>query len=642
VNPREERVQGVKSYPSILAVPGEVDLAVIAVPAPFVKGVLEECGRKGVKGVVMITAGFRETGREEDRRLEEEVVEIVRRHRMRLIGPNTLGVVNTYSNLNACILTRMPPRGGISFITQSGTLGLALAEWTVEMGLGLNIIVSTGNKADVDDVELLEYLAGDENTRVIAIYLEGLERGRDFIELARGIGKPIVVIKTGRSRKGRRAVFSHTGSLAGSDEVYSAAFCQAGIVRMDTIEGVFDAALAFSTQPLPQGRRVGIVSCGGGASILAADACERYGLEVVDLEPETIEKIQGVLPSYASPRNPVDTVGLTSYEVYWKTIEALLQDRNVDALLVIYVHSAIGDAVVPAKALADVMERGCGKPVLCCWIGGRGTEKGVEFLHQHGMPNYPTPNRCARALAALAEHQSYLEKTKTKVKVRFEPEKETTPPHLGEGEEEIAGFLRGYGIPVVETRLARSPGEASGIAGEIGFPVALKISSPDISHKTDVGGVVLNLDTPGAVETAYQEIIENTRRKLPDASIRGVLVQKMAEPGLETIVGLKHDPQFGGVVMFGIGGILVETYRDISLRVTPLSRREAEEMLEEIKGSPLLAGIRGGEPRDKKAIVDTILAVSKIAETERITELDINPLIVYQRGALAVDFRIKT
>ncbi len=408
VNPKEENILGATSYPSVLDIPGEVEMAVIALPSQSVLAVTEDCGKKGVKGVIVVSAGFSETGNEE---MEKELVSIVDKYGMRMIGPNTLGIVNEPVSLNASIIGRLPHPGPISFITQSGTLGLAIAEWTIDMGIGLCKIVSTGNKANIDDADIIEYLSRDPLTGVIAMYTEGLKRGKVFMDAARRVTKPIIAIKTGRSKRGAKAVFSHTGSIAGSDEIFSAAFRQAGILRVDSIEDVFDAALAFSCQPLPGGNNVAILSNGGGAAIVATDECEKHGINIVDLAEETKQKIKDVVPQYASISNPIDTAAAVSYRIYSEVIKALLLDQNVDALIVIYVHSIMSNARPPAAAVVE-MKQNTRKPILTCWLGGAGTEEGIEILKRGGLPNYSVPERAAKALAALIKHREFLGKVK--------------------------------------------------------------------------------------------------------------------------------------------------------------------------------------------------------------------------------------
>lgn len=411
VNLKEKEVQGLTSYPSVLDIPGFVEMAVIAIPAQSVLPVVEECGQKGVKGLVVITAGFSETGNAGGE-LEKELISRVRKYGMRMIGPNTLGIINEPFNLNASVIGKLPKPGSISFITQSGTLGLAIADWTIEMGLGLCKVISTGNKADTDDVDLINYLDNDPKTGVIAMYIEGIRRGKTFLETARRIRKPIIAIKTGRSKRGSKAVFSHTGSIAGSDEVYSAAFKQAGILRVDTIDEVFDAALAFSCQPLPKGNNVAIISNGGGASIVATDECELQGMNLADLEQETKDNIKSVIPEFGSSSNPIDTAGTVSFNIYTETMKALLQDPNVDALIVIYVHTQMSNAIPPAEAVIETKLKSQ-KPIIACWMGGAGTELGVEILKSGCLPNYSVPERAVKALAALIRHREFLEKVKT-------------------------------------------------------------------------------------------------------------------------------------------------------------------------------------------------------------------------------------
>jgi acetyl coenzyme A synthetase (ADP forming)-like protein len=419
VNPGETNIQGLNSYSSVLDIPVEVEMALIIVPARFVISVAEECGKKGVKGLIVVSAGFSEAGNNE---LERELVSIVRKYGMRMIGPNTLGIVNEPASLNASIIGRLPRPGSISFITQSGSLGLALAEWTIATGIGLSKVISTGNKADIDDIDLIEYLNSDPSTGVIAMYVEGIKRGREFIDTVRRVKKPIVAIKTGRSKRGAKAVFSHTGSIAGSDEVYSAAFRQAGILRVDEIDDLFDAALAFSCQPLPLGNNVAILSNGGGASIVAADECERQGLNIVDLSVRTREQINSVIPEFASSSNPVDTAGTVSFKIYNDSIQALHDDPNVDAIVVIYVHTMMSNAMPPAEAVVE-MRQNCikvksRKPIIACWMGGTGTEEGVEILKSGCIPNYPVPERAVKALSCLIKHREFLDK----VKLGVEPE----------------------------------------------------------------------------------------------------------------------------------------------------------------------------------------------------------------------------
>jgi acetyl coenzyme A synthetase (ADP forming)-like protein len=405
VNPNEGEVLGMRCYPSVLDLPHRVDLGIIAVPAGSVPSVLEECGRQGVRGVVIVSAGFSEIG---DRKLENRVRDIARDYEMRMIGPNTFGFINTHLHLNASIIPEMPEKGGISFVTQSGTFGLALVDWAASQQMGLHLVVGVGNKADVDDSDILEHLSDDRNTKTIMMYIEGIERGRRFIDVASGIRKPVIALKTGRSRAGSKAALSHTGSLAGTDRIYDGAFKQAGVIRARVIEELFDSALALSISP-PADDGIGIISNGGGAAILAADLCEDLGLHLPDLSERTVRMLAGVLPAIATPANPLDTAGDGSYEMFKDVTDIMLSDPGINALLVIYVHAGMVDPCLPAEAVIDA-RRGCDKPVITSWIGGKGLGTAVQRLEENRIPNYPLPERAVVALNNLVRYKRILKK----------------------------------------------------------------------------------------------------------------------------------------------------------------------------------------------------------------------------------------
>ncbi len=405
VNPNEGEVLGMRCYPSVLDLPHRVDLGIIAVPAGSVPAVLEECGRKGVRGVVIVSAGFSEVG---NRELENNVRDIARDYEMRMLGPNTFGFINTHLHLNASIIPQMPEKGGISFVTQSGTFGLALVDWAASQQMGLHLVVGVGNKADVDDSDILEHLSADRHTKTIMMYIEGIERGRRFIDVASRIGKPVIALKTGRSRAGSKAALSHTGSLAGTDRIYDGAFKQAGVIRAWTIEELFDSALALSiSQPADDG--IGIISNGGGAAILAADLSEDLGLHLPDLSGITVRMLEGVLPAIATPANPLDTAGDGSYEMFKDVTDIMLSDPGINALLVIYVHAEMVDPCLPAEAVIDARE-GCDKPVITSWIGGKGIGTAVKRLEENRIPNYPLPERAVVALNNLVRYKRILKK----------------------------------------------------------------------------------------------------------------------------------------------------------------------------------------------------------------------------------------
>ncbi|MEA1907999.1 MAG: CoA-binding protein [Euryarchaeota archaeon] len=411
VNPNEDKVLGMGCYPSVLDIPHRIDLGIIAVPAEIVPAVLDECGRKGARGVVIVSAGFSEIG---NRELENKVSDIARDYEMRMIGPNTFGFINTHLQLNASIIPEMPAKGGISFVTQSGTFGLALVDWAASQQMGLHLVVGVGNKADVDDSDILAYMSADRHTRTIMMYIEGINRGRRFIDVASGIRKPVIALKTGRSRAGSKAALSHTGSLAGTDRIYDGAFKQAGVIRAGTIEELFDSALALTISP-PAGDGIGIVSNGGGASILAADLCEDLGLHLPDLSDDAVRMLKGVLPAIATPINPVDTAGNASYDLFKDVMDIMLSDPGIHALLVIYIHAEMVDPCLPAEAVIDASE-GCNKPVMCnkpvitSWIGGTGIRTAVKLLEENRIPNYPLPERAVVALNNLVRYKRILQK----------------------------------------------------------------------------------------------------------------------------------------------------------------------------------------------------------------------------------------
>jgi len=651
VNPKADEILGLKAYPSVLDIPDPVDLAVIVIPYPFVPAVLEQCGQKGIPAVVVISAGFREAGREGLER-EMELIETARKYNLRLIGPNCLGVIDTNTPLNATFAAGMPPAGPIAFMSQSGALGVAVLDLALAGRIGFSKFVSLGNKADVSETDLLEAWGDDPASRVILIYIEGLPDGQKFIQVAREVTrhKPVVAIKGGVTRSGSRAVSSHTGSLAGSEAAYMAAFRQAGVIRAPSLEALLDYARAFAYQPLPRGPRVAILTNAGGPGILATDALERAGLELARLNRETTAALEGFLPGEASVANPVDILGDASAERYEQALQVLLADRGVDSVIVIAVPQAVIDIEATAEAVGRLAAE-TDNPLLGCFIGEASMETGVAILDRHGVPNYPFPERAAMALAAMDAYRRERERPIFEVQpctVRTSPVRELFDRVRAEGrvsigDAEAREVLKAYGFPVPESRLARTPEEAVEIAEEIGYPVVLKIASPDILHKTDVGGVRLNLGSPDDVRDAFDLIVYRAGRYVPGARLWGCLVQQMVPGGREVLVGMSRDPQFGPLVAFGLGGIYVEALKDVVFRVAPFGRQEAEEMIREIRSYPLLEGIRGEPPADHEAMVDALLRISQlVTDFPEIVELDINPLMVFEEGhgAMAIDMRL--
>ncbi len=651
VNPKADEILGLKAYPSVLDIPDPVDLAVIVIPYRFVPAVLEQCGQKGIEAVVVISAGFREAGREGLER-ERELVETARKYNLRIIGPNCLGVIDTSTPLNASFATGMPPGGPIAFMSQSGALGTAVLDMAMAGRIGFSKFVSLGNKADVSEIDLLEAWGDDPISQVILIYVEGLPDGQKFIQVARKVTrhKPVVAIKSGVTKSGSRAVSSHTGSLAGSEAAYKAAFRQAGVIRATSMEALFDYARAFAYQPLLKGDRIGIVTNAGGPGILATDALEHAGMEITRLDSETSEALTGYLPGAASVGNPVDVLGDALADRYEYATRLVLDDTNVDGLIVIVTPQAMTEIGKTAHAVGRMAQES-DKPVLACFMGEARIKAGIDVLWQYGVPNYPFPERAAAALAAMSTYRRERERPIFEVepctvctsRVRELFDRVRAEGRVSIGDTEAREVLEAYGFPIPQSRLAETPEEAIEFAEEMGYPVVLKIASPDILHKTDVGGIKLNLGSPDDVRDAFDLIVYRAGRYVPGACIWGCLVQQMVTGGREVLVGMSRDPQFGPLVAFGLGGIYVEALKDVAFRVAPFSREEAGEMIHEIRSYPLLEGIRGEPPSDHEAMVDALLRISQlVTDFPEIVELDINPLMVFEegRGAMAIDMRL--
>jgi acetyl coenzyme A synthetase (ADP forming)-like protein len=651
VNPKAKEILGLRVYPSILDVPDAVDLAVIVIPYPLVPAVLEECGKKQVTAVVVISAGFREAGREGLER-ERELIEIAHRYNIRLVGPNCLGVIDTQTPLNASFAPGMPPRGPVAFMSQSGALGTAVLDLAMAGRIGFSRFVSLGNKADVDEVDLLEAWEEDPGSRVILAYIEGLPDGQRFMEVARRVTrkKPLVAVKSGVTRSGSRAVSSHTGSLAGSEAAYRAAFRQAGVIRAESMKALFDYARAFAHQPLPPGDRIAVVTNAGGPGILATDALEHAGLRLARLQSQTIELLMTDLPSAASAANPVDVLGDALADRYGHALRLVLNDPGVDGLVVIVTPQAMTQIEETAHVVGRIAQE-FEKPVLGCFMGEARIEAGVTILREYGVPNYSFPEEAAATLAAMVTYREERARPLYQP-VRFDVDAEAVRRVLDQihsagrvsiGDADARAILDAYGFPTPPSRLATTAEEAIAAAEEMGYSVVLKIASPDILHKTDVGGVRLDLRSPDDVRDAFDLVVYRASRYVPGAHIWGCLVQKMVLGGREVLIGMSRDPQFGPLVAFGLGGIYVEVLKDVVFRVAPFSREEAREMVHEIRSYPLLEGIRGEPPADHAAMVDALCRVSQlVTDFPEIVELDINPLMVFEegRGAMALDMRL--
>lgn len=668
VNPKARAIHSVPAYAAITDVPGPVDLAVVVVPKEHVLEVVRDCIAAEVRGLVVISAGFREVGGEGIAR-EEELVRLVRNAGIRMVGPNCMGVINTHPSvaMNATFAPGTPPPGPVAFISQSGAMGLSVLDYAKSLGIGISMFVSSGNKADVSGNDLLEYWRDDPETQVVLMYLEGFGNPRRFIEICRTLSraKPICVVKSGRTGAGARAAASHTGALAGTELATDAIIAQAGAIRCQTVEELFDLAMGFANQPVPRGNRVAIVTNAGGPGIIIADACEANGLAVPALHPSTETKLRERLPEEASVRNPVDLIASATAASYEYALECVFDDPNVDAAIAAFVPPLGIQTRDVAAAIVRVNQRHPEKPLLAVLMGREGLPAGLAQLHEARVPAYIFPESAARALGAMWRQARHAECPLGRA-VSFQTDDTAVTGILRQtlaagrtklSEPDALRVLEAYGITVPPWRyvpaddvggLARGTGQA---AADLGFPVAVKVVSPAIVHKTDVGGVVLNLESRASTERAVRQMVERITRHLgtqrpktrTDHLLEGILVQQMApEEGIETIVGLTRMPRVGAVVMFGMGGIYVEVMRDVVLRLAPLLDTDADEMIRQVKLARLLDGVRGMAPRDRKSLAATILRVSQLAERHpEIEEMDINPLLACERGVLAIDARIQ-
>ena len=662
VNPKRSSILGIKAYPSVSAIPEQVDLAVVVTPAPTVPDIIRECVEAGVKGAIIISAGFKEIG-PEGVFLEQQILEEARRGRMRIIGPNCLGVMNPIGGLNATFANAMARPGTVGFVSQSGALCTAILDWSFRENVGFSAFVSIGSMLDVGWGDLIYYLGDDPHTKSIVIYMESIGDARAFLSAAREVAltKPIIVIKPGRTEAAAQAAASHTGSLTGSDEVLAAAFRRTGVLRVDTIDDLFYMAEVLAKQPRPRGPRLTIVTNAGGPGVLATDALIANGGELAPLSEETMAALDEILPPHWSHNNPIDILGDAGADRYVEAINIAANDANSDGLLVILTPQAMTDPTRTAQDLKEMYGRPAGyqygKPILASWMGGADVAAGEEILNQSNIPTFAFPDTAARIFTYMWRYQRRLEslyETPTMPveagEQAYEHEKISAMVDEVRGsgrtiltEYESKQVLGAYGIPTVETRLAQSADEAVAIAEEIGYPVVLKLNSETITHKTDVGGVRLDLATAGEVRHAYETMARTVGEKFSPADFLGVTVQPMLnlKEGYELIVGSSPDPQFGPVLLFGTGGTLVEVFRDRALGLPPLNTTLARRMMERTKIYTALKGVRGREPVDLAELEKIMVRFSHLVVEQRwIKEIDINPLLAAPGQIIALDARV--
>ncbi len=653
INPKETVIEGLTCYSSVSQAPDKIDLAVVCVPAKFCPDVMDECGKTGTKYAVVITAGFKEVG-PEGLELEKKLLFICKKYGIHMVGPNCVGIMDTHIPLSTSFAAGFPLKGDIAFISQSGAMLVSIMDWSRSIGLGFSRVISLGNKADLNEADFIAALADDPLTKVILCYIEDVHNGRYFLDVASQAAKkkPVIVLKSGTSQAGAQAASSHTGALAGSDLAYETAFTHAGILRAHTMTELFDLATCFSYQPLPKGDRVAVVTNAGGPGIVASDAIENAGLTMARFEKDTLDALRANLPAVANIYNPVDVIGDAGADRYAFALEAVIKDPHVDSAVVLVCPTTVTDPVSIALKIIELHEKYPDKPLLTAYMGGVALAEGVKILNQAKIPVFTFPESAIQSIAGMV---NYVRRADTpvggeeiiiddinpnKVKaVFYDVIRDRRSVLLGS---EAAAVAEAYGISTAPVRLAISPDEAVALAESTGYPVVLKVASPKIMHKTDVGGVKIGLSSAEEVRNGFIEIMENVQRYLPDVVPYGIEVSKMMPKGIELIVGMTRDMQFGPLIAFGLGGIYVNLLKDVSFRLAKgITHTEIAAMIEETKASTLLRGYRGDKPADMMGIIDMVARAAKlILDFEEISELDINPVFAYPDGYSALDIKI--
>jgi acetate---CoA ligase (ADP-forming) len=652
INPSTDEILGLKCYPTVSAVPEAVDSAVVTVPAKFVLDVTEECGKKGIKGLIIITSGFSEVGK---RDLENQVVETAKRYGMRILGPNIVGTLSNSDKLNASFAPFLPLPGKAALLSQSGALLIAIDASTYTRSVGFDKLISIGNMSDVDFADLIEWLDDDPATSCITLYIEGFKNGRSFIEAGKKSKKPIIALKAGVSAHGAAAAASHTGSLAGAAKIYGAAFQQAGVITATDLDNLFDRTLALSLQPPMTGDNLLIITNGGGVGVLATDSAEKFGIPL-HFAPEDVQAdLKKYMPEFGSSKNPVDLTGMAGVDWYYPSVKFSIAHPWVDALVVLYCETAMTDPMEIAKGIKRGLDEAGmkDKPVTVSFVGGEKSEAAMKWLVLNGVPAYGAPDLAVNSMAALREYAKMRLSAKEEIQPCEDVDRDTARQIIRRAREdgrdalteiESKQVFNCYGLPITQTKLAKSEDEAIQLANKVGYPVVMKIVSPEILHKSDAGGVKVNIKDDASAREAYKTILKNAKAYRADARIHGIAVQEMAPWGTEVILGSVNDPTFGPTIMFGLGGIFVEVLKDVTFRVTPVSADQAAHMLGEIRGAPILAGARGESPRDKQALADVICRYSTMILdlADEISETDANPVLVYEvgKGVRVVDARV--
>jgi acetyltransferase len=654
INPHAEVIHSIKCYPSVLSVPDEIDMAVVVVPKEQAVEAVEECGKKGVKGIVLITAGFKEVGGKGIER-EARLKEVIERYGMRMVGPNCMGVINTdpQYRMDATFAPSLPLEGNVGFLSQSGALGAAILDYALDLNLGFSMFVSMGNKVDIGNNALIEYWEHDERTKVILLYLESFGNPRRFTQLAREIvkHKPIIAVKSGRTRAGARAASSHTGALAGMDVATHALFEQCGVLRVNTVEELFDLATAFSKQPIPKGKRIAILTNAGGPGIMATDAVVNLGLHMAQFSDVSVTKMREFLSPEASFSNPLDMIAGANAETYRRSLEIILADEGVDAVIVIFVHPVYVNAQNIAQAIIETGKKQGEKPILCCFMGKKDEFSGIEELQKAGLPTYLFPESAAMALAAMEKYNRIRNRPEGHIISFDDVDRERANRIFTEVRQEnrerltdleVNEVLAVYGITMPRFIMIKSLEDLVSVSEQLTYPVVLKVISPQIVHKSDVGGVVLDLRNEVELVRGYMRIQDKISR-LPFKPVYEIMVQEMVTGGKELIMGMNFDPAFGPLLMFGLGGIYVEFIKDVTFRIMPITDLDAREMVTGLKGYKLLEGVRGEKGVNIESVMDTLGRLSQlIGDFPCIKEMDLNPFVAFPEGekCMALDARI--